>query len=119
MQVLSLTESPYSDGEDHSVQVSESWLEERRAYFSTISSLKDLITKMQVQRQAEVYDSSQSPESFSDWRGELLLALQQVFLKERSVLLAAFQTELTALGTRDAVGLLNCLEQRIQEQVSK
>ncbi|XP_035579299.1 A-kinase anchor protein 9 isoform X10 [Zalophus californianus] len=117
MQVLSLTESPYSDGEDHSVQqVSESWLEERRAYLSTISSLKDLITKMQVQRDAEVYDGSQSDESPPDWRGELLLALQQVFLKERSVLLAAFQTELTALGTRDAVGLLNCLEQRIQEQ---
>ncbi|KAF6085322.1 A-kinase anchoring protein 9 [Phyllostomus discolor] len=117
MQVLSLTESPYSDGEDHSVeQVSESWQEERKAYLSTISSLKDLITKMQVQREAEVYDSSQSHENFSDWRGELLLALQQVFLKERSVLLAAFQTELTALGTRDAAGLLNCLEQRIQEQ---
>ncbi|XP_072821106.1 A-kinase anchor protein 9 isoform X10 [Vicugna pacos] len=117
MQVLSLTESPYSDGEDHSVQqVSESWLEERRAYLSTISSLKDLITKMQVQREAEVYGSSQSHESFSDWRGELLLALQQVFLKERSVLLATFQTELTALGSRDAVELLNCLEQRIQEQ---
>ncbi|XP_023363264.1 A-kinase anchor protein 9 [Otolemur garnettii] len=117
MQVLSLTESPYSDGEDHSVhQVSESWLEERRAYLSTISSLKDLITKMQAQREAEVYDSSQSQESFSDWRGELLLALQQVFLKERSVLLAVFQTELTALGTRDAVGLLSCLEQRLREQ---
>ncbi|KAL2777396.1 A-kinase anchor protein 9 isoform 3 [Daubentonia madagascariensis] len=117
MQVLSLTESPYSDGEDHSAQqASESWLEERRAYLNTISSLKDLITKMQVQREAEVYDSSQSHESFSDWRGELLLALQQVFLKERSVLLAVFQTELTVLGTRDAVGLLNCLEQRIQEQ---
>uniref|UniRef100_A0A8C9DL03 A-kinase anchoring protein 9 n=1 Tax=Prolemur simus TaxID=1328070 RepID=A0A8C9DL03_PROSS len=117
MQVLSLTESPYSDGEEHSVQqVSESWLEERRAYLDTISSLKDLITKMQVQREAEVYDSSQSQETVSDWRGELLLALQQVFLKERSVLLAAFQTELTALGTGDAVGLLNCLEQRIQEQ---
>ncbi|XP_053511069.1 A-kinase anchor protein 9 isoform X2 [Artibeus jamaicensis] len=117
MQVLSLTESPYSDGEDHSVeQVSESWQEERKAYLSTISSLKDLITKMQVQRGVEVYDSSQSHENFSDWRGELLLALQQVFLKERNVLLAAFQTELTALGTRDAAGLLNCLEQRIQEQ---
>ncbi|XP_040328644.1 A-kinase anchor protein 9 isoform X2 [Herpailurus yagouaroundi] len=117
MQVLSLTESPYSDGEDHSVQqVSESWLEERRAYLSTVSALKDLITKIQVQRDAEVYDGSQSHESFPDWRGELLLALQQVFLKERGVLLAAFQTELTALGTRDAVGLLNCLEQRIQEQ---
>ncbi|KAM8936134.1 A-kinase anchor protein 9 isoform 2-T3 [Lycaon pictus] len=117
MQVLSLTESPYSDGEDHSVQqVSESWLEERRAYLSTISSLKDLITKMQVQRDAEVYEGSQSHETFPDWRGELLLALQQVFLKEHSVLLAAFQTELTALGTKDAVGLLNCLEQKIQEQ---
>ncbi|XP_014403046.1 PREDICTED: A-kinase anchor protein 9 [Myotis brandtii] len=111
MQVLSLTESPYSGGEDHSVQqVSEFWLEERRAYISTISSLKDLITKMQVQREAE------SHENFSDWRGELLLALQQVFLKERSILLAAFQTELAALGTRDAAGLLSCLEQRIQEQ---
>ncbi|XP_024432930.2 A-kinase anchor protein 9 isoform X3 [Desmodus rotundus] len=117
MQVLSLTESPYSDGEDCSVQqVSESWQEERKAYLSTISSLKDLITKMQVQREAEVYDISQSHENFSDWRGELLLALQQVFLTERNVLLAAFQTELTALGTRDAAGLLNCLEQRIQEQ---
>ncbi|XP_057586285.1 A-kinase anchor protein 9 isoform X2 [Hippopotamus amphibius kiboko] len=115
MQVLSLTESPYSDGEDHQ-QASESWLEERRAYLSTISSLKDLITKMQVQREAKVYDGSQSHESSSDWRGELLLALQQVFLKERGVLLAAFQTELTALGTRDEVELLSCLEQRIQEQ---
>ncbi|KAM6202302.1 A-kinase anchor protein 9 [Rhynchocyon petersi] len=117
MQVLSLTESPYSDGEDHCVQqVSESWLEERRAYLSTISSLKDLIAKMQVQRETEAYDNSQAPEHFSDWRGELLIALQQVFLKERSVLVAAFQTELAVLGTRDAVGLLNCLEQRIQEQ---
>lgn len=117
MQVLSLTESPYGDGEDYSGhQLSESWLEERRAYLSTISSLKDFITKMQVQREAEVYDSSQSHENISDWRGELLLALQQVFLRERSLLLAAFKTELTALGTRDAAGLLNCLEQRIQEQ---
>ncbi|KAM8770248.1 A-kinase anchor protein 9 isoform 3-T3 [Rhynchonycteris naso] len=117
MQVLSLTESTYSDGEDHSPQpVSEAWLEERRAYLSTISSLKDLITKMQVQGETEVYDSSQAHKSFSDWRVELLLALQQVFLKERSVLLAAFQTELTALGMRDTAVLLNCLEQRIQEQ---
>nr|XP_051708702.1 A-kinase anchor protein 9 isoform X3 [Oryctolagus cuniculus] len=117
MQVLSLTEGPCGDGEDYpGHQLSESWLEERRAYLSTISSLKDFITKMQVQREVEVYDSSQSHENISDWRGELLLALQQVFLRERSVLLAAFKTELTALGTRDAAGLLNCLEQRIQEQ---
>ncbi|XP_023562308.1 A-kinase anchor protein 9 isoform X6 [Octodon degus] len=117
MQVLSLSESPYGDGEDHSVQqASESWLEERKAYLTTISSLKDLITKMEVQREAEVYDDSQPPESVSDWRGDLLLALQHVFLKERNILLATFQTELAALGIRDAVGLLSCLEQRIQEQ---
>ncbi|XP_058534282.1 A-kinase anchor protein 9 isoform X3 [Ochotona princeps] len=117
MQVLSLTESPYGDGEDcFGLQFAESWREERRAYLSTISSLKDLIAKVQVQREAEVFDSSQSHESVSDWRGELLLALEQVFSRERSVLLAAIQTELTALGPRDAVGLIHCLEQRIQEQ---
>ncbi|XP_047416005.1 A-kinase anchor protein 9 isoform X3 [Sciurus carolinensis] len=117
VQVLSLTESPYGDGEDHSAhQVSKSCLEERRAYLNTISSLKDLITKMQVQRESEVYDNSQSHESLSDWRGEFLLALQNIFLKEHNVLLAIFQTELTALGNRDAVGLLNCLEQRLQQQ---
>lgn len=55
MQVLSLTESPCGDGEDHSIQqVSEFWLEERRAYLKIISSLKDLITKIQVQRESEV-----------------------------------------------------------------
>ncbi|XP_058439663.1 A-kinase anchor protein 9 isoform X2 [Marmota monax] len=117
MQVLSLTESPCGNREDHSIQqVSEFWLKERRAYLNIISSLKELITKIQVQRESEVCDNSQSHESLPDWRGEFLLALQHVFLKEHNVLLAAFQTELTALGTKDAVGLLKCLEQRIQEQ---
>lgn len=67
----------------------------------------------------QVCDQSQSQESLSDWRGELLLALQDVLLKERGVLLAAFRMDLTSLGTRDVNGLLNCLERRIQEQVLK
>ncbi|XP_029333520.1 A-kinase anchor protein 9 isoform X4 [Mus caroli] len=113
MQVLSLSSPLCDDGEDHSIQqLSESWLKERQAYLSTISSLKDLISKMQVRRETEVYDRCH----LSDWRGELLLACQRVFVKERSVLLATFQTELTSLSTRDADGLLNSLEQRIQEQ---
>lgn len=59
MQVLSLTESPYGDGEDcFGLQFAESWREERRAYLSTISSLKDLIAKAQVQREAEVLKES-------------------------------------------------------------
>ncbi|XP_059113300.1 A-kinase anchor protein 9 isoform X6 [Peromyscus eremicus] len=117
VQMLSIADLPDDDGENLSAQqASQSWLEERRAYLSTISSLKDLISKMQVQRQTEVCDQSQSQESLSDWRGELLLALQDVLLKERSVLLAAFRTDLTSLGTRDVNELLNCLERRIQEQ---
>ncbi|XP_036036649.1 A-kinase anchor protein 9 isoform X3 [Onychomys torridus] len=118
VQMLSIADLPDDDdGEDLSAQqASRSWLEERKAYLSAISSLKDLISKMQVQRQTEVCDQSRSQGSLSDWRGELLLALQDVLLKERSILLAAFQTDLTSLGTRDANVLLNCLERRIQEQ---
>ncbi|XP_036020602.1 A-kinase anchor protein 9 isoform X13 [Mus musculus] len=113
MQVLSLSSPLCDDGEDRSIQqLSESWLKERQAYLNTISSLKDLISKMQVRRETEVYDRCH----LSDWRGELLLACQRVFIKERSVLLATFQTELTSLSTRDVDGLLNSLEQRIQEQ---
>ncbi|XP_051030567.1 A-kinase anchor protein 9 [Phodopus roborovskii] len=117
MQMLSLADSPEDDGEDqHEEKVSESRREERKAFISTILSLKHLISKMQVQRLTEVSDQSLSLESLPDWRGELLLALQDVLLKERSVLLAAFQTELMSSGTRDADGLLNCLQQRLQEQ---
>lgn len=68
---------------------------------------------------SQVHDSCQSHGSISDWRGELLLAYQCVFVKERSALLATFQTELTSLNTTDANELLNSLEQRIHEQVSK
>ncbi|XP_043823210.1 A-kinase anchor protein 9 isoform X2 [Dromiciops gliroides] len=117
IQVLSLTEPPYSEGDaSFAQQASEFWLEERKTYLNTISSLKDLITKMQVQREMELYESSQSHENPPDWRGEFLHALQQVFLKERNILLAMFKTDLTALGFRDVPGLLNQLEQRLQEQ---
>ncbi|KAL1777841.1 A-kinase anchor protein 9 isoform X3 [Sigmodon hispidus] len=117
IQMLSMAHSPDDDGEDQlEQQISEFWLEERKAYLSTISSLKNLIFKMQLQRQTEVYDQSQSHESLSDWRGELLLALRDVLLKEHNTLLATFRTVLTSLYTRDIDGLLNCLEQKIQEQ---
>uniref|UniRef100_A0A8C2TDT0 A-kinase anchoring protein 9 n=1 Tax=Coturnix japonica TaxID=93934 RepID=A0A8C2TDT0_COTJA len=117
VQVLSLTEFPYSEREMSPLkQGPESWLEERKAFLSTISSLKDLISKMQLQREAEIYVSSEPPEGDSDWRGELLRAIQQVFVREQNVLLAAFQTELAELGTRDAVILMSQLEHRLQEQ---
>ncbi|NXM63537.1 AKAP9 protein, partial [Illadopsis cleaveri] len=119
IQVLSLTEFPYSEKDlSPHKQQPESWLEERKAFLSTISSLKDLIAKMQVHREAEICASTESPEGISDWRGELLHAIQQLFVREQNVLLAAFQTELAEMGTRDAVMLMNQLEHRLQEQAA-
>ncbi|NXM48713.1 AKAP9 protein, partial [Gymnorhina tibicen] len=119
IQVLSLTEFPYGERDlSPHEQEPESWLEERKAFLSTISSLKDLIAKMQVHREAEIYASTESPEGVSDWRGELLHAIQQLFVREQNVLLAAFQTELAETGTRDAVMLMNQLEHRLQEQAT-
>ncbi|NXD82105.1 AKAP9 protein, partial [Halcyon senegalensis] len=119
IQVLSLTEFPYGEREMPPLkQEPESWLEERKAFLSTISSLKELIAKMQLHREAEVYASTGSPEGVSDWRGELLRAIQQIFVREQNVLLAAFQTELAELGTGDAVILMNQLEHRLQEQAT-
>ncbi|NXK59938.1 AKAP9 protein, partial [Sylvietta virens] len=119
IQVLSLTEFPYSEKDlSPHKQEPESWLEERKAFLSTISALKDLIAKMQVHREAEICASAESPEGVSDWRGELLHAIQQLFVREQNVLLAAFQTELAEMGTRDAVMLMNQLEHRLQEQAT-
>ncbi|XP_068790893.1 A-kinase anchor protein 9 isoform X3 [Struthio camelus] len=119
VQVLSLTELPYGEREVPSPkQGPESWFEERKAFLSTIASLKDVIAKMQLHREAEIYASSESPEGISDWRGELLHAIQQVFVREQNVLLAAFQTELAELCTRDAVILMNQLEHRLQQQAN-
>uniref|UniRef100_A0A8C0IWS0 A-kinase anchoring protein 9 n=1 Tax=Chelonoidis abingdonii TaxID=106734 RepID=A0A8C0IWS0_CHEAB len=118
VQVLSLTEFPDSERDILSLkQGPESWLEERKTFLSTVSSLKDLITQMQLHRETEIYGDCESPESVPDWRGELLCAVQQVFLREQDVLLAAFQTELAELVTKDAIVLMNQLEHRLQEQV--
>ncbi|XP_069504525.1 A-kinase anchor protein 9 isoform X2 [Ambystoma mexicanum] len=117
IQVLSLSELPNSEKEMQSfMQGSEEWFEERKGFLNTITSLKDLIAKMQVHRDVEMYESSELAEQIPDWRGELLGAIQDVFLKEQDVLVAAFQTQLTALGTNDAAALVNQLQHRLQEQ---
>ncbi|XP_043365266.1 A-kinase anchor protein 9 isoform X16 [Dermochelys coriacea] len=118
VQVLSLTEFPDSERDILSLkQGPESWLEERKTFLSTVSSLKDLITQMQLHRETEICANCEPPESVPDWRGELLHAVQQVFLREQDVFLAASQTDFSELGTKDAVVLMNQLEHRLQEQV--
>lgn len=54
-----------------------------------------------------------------DWRGELLDAVRQVFMKERSVLKNALYSQLDLLDTSDAIIHLNQLERRLAEQVCK
>ncbi|XP_053121306.1 A-kinase anchor protein 9 isoform X11 [Hemicordylus capensis] len=117
VQVLSLTEFPFNESDVLPLkQRPELWLEERKSFLSTVSSLKDLIAKMQFHREAEFHAGSESSEGVSHWRTELLYAVQQVFQKEKDVLLAAFQTELAGVGIRDAMTLIDQLEKRLQEQ---
>nr|XP_056713068.1 A-kinase anchor protein 9 [Euleptes europaea] len=117
IQVLNLTEFPYSDSDVPSLkQGGEYWLQERKAFLSTFSSLKDLIAKMQVHGDPELYAGSETSGGISDWRSELLFAVQQVFQREKDVLLAAFQTELAEGGTRDVMALIGQLEKRLLEQ---
>lgn len=53
--MLSLTEFPYGDRKVPPLkQEPESWLEEKKAFLSTISSLRELIVRMQLPREAEV-----------------------------------------------------------------
>ncbi|XP_053215298.1 A-kinase anchor protein 9 isoform X10 [Podarcis raffonei] len=116
-QIISLSESPYKESNVHSLkQGPEFWLEERKAFLGTVSSLKDVIAKMQIHRDTEFYAGSESSEGVSDWRAELLYAVQQVFQKEKDVLLAAFQMELAEMGIRDVMEIVDQLEKRLQEQ---
>uniref|UniRef100_A0A3Q3AA44 A kinase (PRKA) anchor protein 9 n=1 Tax=Kryptolebias marmoratus TaxID=37003 RepID=A0A3Q3AA44_KRYMA len=108
MQVLSLSELPLSEpGSQFNV---EGWVKERDALLATVESLKGLITQMQTHGEAQKLDSA-------DWRAELLDAVQQVFLRERSVLKNALYSQLDLLDTSDAVVQLNQLERRLAEQV--
>uniref|UniRef100_A0A803U0W9 A-kinase anchoring protein 9 n=1 Tax=Anolis carolinensis TaxID=28377 RepID=A0A803U0W9_ANOCA len=112
VQVLSLTEFPYTESDKYSdKQGPDSWLEERKTLLSAISSLKDLIAKMQIHRENEFVAGD-----ILDWRTELIYAIQEVFQKEKDVLLAAFQTELAEGGIKDVMTLMDHIEKRLQEQ---
>ncbi|KAL4629820.1 A-kinase anchor protein 9 isoform X3 [Arapaima gigas] len=112
MQVLSLSELPVLEGE-WSQQPSQGWLREREVLLAHINSLKILITKMQANKETP---AGPPVEGVVDWQSDLLRAVQQVFLNERSVLKSALYTHLEQLDTSDAVIHLNQLEHRLSEQ---
>ncbi|XP_064839611.1 A-kinase anchor protein 9 isoform X8 [Oncorhynchus masou masou] len=113
MQVLSLSSLPIPEGEADPASLfhhSQGWPNEREALLATVESLKALITQIQAHSR-----ETQTPGS-ADWRGELLGAVQQVFVRERSVLKSATYARLDLLDTSDAIIHLNQLEHRLAEQ---
>uniref|UniRef100_A0A3Q4H9L3 A kinase (PRKA) anchor protein 9 n=1 Tax=Neolamprologus brichardi TaxID=32507 RepID=A0A3Q4H9L3_NEOBR len=98
MQVLSLSELPLSESEPGDRFNVQGWVKERDALLDTIESLKNFISQI------------------VDWRGELLDAVRQVFIKERNVLKNALYSQLDLLDTSDAIIHLNQLERRLAEQ---
>ncbi|XP_058475403.1 A-kinase anchor protein 9 isoform X2 [Solea solea] len=109
MQVLSLSELPTSEGEPGNQFNIQGWLKERDALLATVESLKGLITQMQTSRETQTSGSV-------DWRAQLLDAVRQVFLRERSVLKMTLYSQLDLLDTSDAIIHLNQLERRLAEQ---
>ncbi|XP_028452594.1 A-kinase anchor protein 9 isoform X6 [Perca flavescens] len=109
MQVLSLSELPLTEGEPGSQFNVPGWVKERDALLATVESLKGLITQIQTLRETQTSGGV-------DWRGELLDAVRQVFMKERSVLKSALYSQLDLLDTSDAIIHLNQLEHRLAEQ---
>ncbi|XP_055750169.1 A-kinase anchor protein 9-like isoform X3 [Salvelinus fontinalis] len=113
MQVLSLSELPIPEGEADPASLihhAQGWPKERGALLATVESLKALISQMQTHSR-----ETQTPGS-ADWRGELLGAVQQVFVRERSVLKSTLYARLDQLDTSDTVIHLNHLEHRLAEQ---
>ncbi|XP_068091549.1 A-kinase anchor protein 9 isoform X3 [Hyperolius riggenbachi] len=116
MQVLSLTEATSPEKEPPFKVKSPPWHEEKKMLLETIASLKHLIAQIQINKDLEIHASPEFPVLIPDWRGELLHAIQEVFQKEQDVMMAAFHTQLAALGRSDANALLNQMQHRLQEQ---
>ncbi|KAL0962245.1 hypothetical protein UPYG_G00337570 [Umbra pygmaea] len=113
MQVLSLSELPIPEGDADSASLlhhTQGWLKEKEALLASMESLKGLVCQMQTHSR-----ETQTPDNV-DWRGELLGAVQQVFVKERGMLKSARYAQLEQLDTSDAIIHLNQLEQRLAEQ---
>ncbi|XP_073438077.1 A-kinase anchor protein 9 isoform X3 [Dendrobates tinctorius] len=116
MQVLSLTEATSPEKEKPFTINTQSWRGERKTLIETISSLKDLIAKMQIYKDPEVHARSDFHDRCPDWRGELFRAIQEVFCREQDALLSAFHTQLSSLGICDATALVSQMQHQLQEQ---
>ncbi|XP_067868569.1 A-kinase anchor protein 9 isoform X3 [Heterodontus francisci] len=109
MQVLTLSESPYLEGQQQPLENHpDGWLQERWELLNIVQSLKDVLAKVQGTGEAKTL----SPENITDWRRELLQAVQHVFNKERDVFMLAIHAQASSLNRMDTMTLLNMLKEQ-------
>ncbi|XP_076862757.1 A-kinase anchor protein 9 isoform X3 [Brachyhypopomus gauderio] len=119
MQVLCLSELPVPEvGHPAGQRPLQAWRTEREALIDTVEALKSLITQLQT------HDDTQThTQASADWRAELLGAVQQVFMRERTLLKTTLNTTLIShmdlLETSDTVIHLNQLQKLLTEQDSR
>ncbi|XP_069770459.1 A-kinase anchor protein 9 isoform X2 [Narcine bancroftii] len=109
MQVLSLSESPYLEGQQQpSEHNPDYWLKERQGLLEVVQSLKDVLSKIQGTGEAK----SLSIENITDWRRELLQAVQRVFNQEHDAFVMAIHAQASSLNNMEAETLLNLLKEQ-------
>ncbi|XP_041039209.1 A-kinase anchor protein 9 isoform X2 [Carcharodon carcharias] len=109
MQVLTLSESPYLEGQQQPLENRpEGWLQERWELLNVVQSLKDVLANVQGTGEAKALPT----ENITDWRRELLQAVQNVFNKERDVFMVALRAQASSLNSMDAMTLLNLLKEQ-------
>ncbi|XP_032868417.1 A-kinase anchor protein 9 isoform X5 [Amblyraja radiata] len=109
MQVLSLSESPYLEEKEQPLEDNpDYWHQERQGLLDVVQSLKDVLSKIQGSGEAKTL----STENITDWRRELLQAVQHVFNKEHDAFIMALHAQAPSLNNVDAMKLLNLLKEQ-------
>ncbi|XP_067892307.1 pericentrin isoform X2 [Heterodontus francisci] len=113
-QVLALSERRFLHPESEPVFVSskmmEEWQQEKKALLDTIHLLKDLLSK------ATDKGDEDSKGRSTDWRGELLLAVQAIFNQEQNAFLAELRSYVQNQATGGGNSLPEILERILKEQ---
>ncbi|XP_062900185.1 A-kinase anchor protein 9 isoform X2 [Mobula hypostoma] len=109
MQVLSLSESPHLEGQLRPLENNPNyWLQERQGLLDVVQSLNDVLSKIQGTGEAKALTA----ENITDWRRELLQAVQHVFNKEHDAFITAVHAQASSLNNVDAMTLLSLLKEQ-------
>ncbi|XP_062434336.1 pericentrin [Rhea pennata] len=112
--ILALSEHPFSLRDRKNIHqtgaATEGWQKEGIAFLDAIQSLRDYISKVADRRDKEHSDTT------TDWRGELLQAVQSVFEKERNVLQIDLKSHFCNPGSGDEGSLVEKLEHIMKQQ---